>query len=122
MQESETTTSEGGITTRRWSYVEGDRYQFDFDHCTSAKGWTQYDTDQDASYFGVWVHQEQRQVLTFAEGDLSLVTCPTADHFRAELAGMAKSYGDPPPAFVAIDTETGNVTRYYDERPTGVAS
>ena len=28
---------------------------------------------------------------------------------------MGEVYGDPPPAFTVIDTETGRVTEFYDE-------
>jgi hypothetical protein len=118
MMETGTTTDANGVTTQRWEFVEGDRYQFDFKHCHPRNGWKQYDTDQDAWYFGVWVHSGRRQILTFAEGDLSLVTCPTTAHFQTELASMAEFYGESPPAFVAIDHETGSVTKFYDERPT----
>jgi hypothetical protein len=95
---------------------QGERYFYDFEVCTPAEGWKQYDTDQDASYFGVWVQMESRWILTFAEGDVSLVQCPTVETFRAELANMAEFYGDPPPAFVCIDTN-GQITNHYDQRP-----
>ena len=99
---------------------QGDRYFFDTRVCTVAEGWKQYDTVQDAWYFGTWVHVEARQILCFAEGDLSLTVCPTQESFKAELAKMAEFYGDPPPAFTVIDTEEGTITKVYDERPTGV--
>lgn len=95
------------------------RYLFDGDICKPSEGWKQYDTDQDAWYFGVWVQTEARWILTYAEGDLSLVQCPTAESFKAELASMAKFYGDPPPAWTVIDTDAGTLTKYFDERPTG---
>lgn len=91
-----------------------ERYRFDF--ALLPQGWKQYDTYQDAWYFGVWVHTEKRLVLTFAEGDLTLVTCPTIDGLRAELASMAEFYGDPPPAFVSIGAD--GITNHYDERPS----
>lgn len=94
-----------------------ERYQFDFNECTPDKGWEQYDTDQDAWYFGVWIHREKRMTVTFAEGDFSVVTCPTSESFRAEIEGMNEFYGDPPAHTKAIDTETGQVTHYIQERP-----
>lgn len=98
-------------------HVGGERYRYDFKICTSEKGWRQYDTWQDASYFGVWVHVEDRRVVTFAEGDLTIVACPTLESFRAELEDAEKFYGDPPPAFKTIDND-GTVTHYFDERPS----
>ncbi len=111
--------NERGNTVKAWfvgPYHE--RYHWDFGPCGPETGWKQYDTSQDAPYFGVWVHPEERKILTFAEGDLTLVECPTLDTFKAELDNAAGFYGDPPPAFRLVDTKTGQVTYLYDERPT----
>jgi hypothetical protein len=94
-------------------HEDRDRYFYDFGICQS---WTQYDTDQDAWYFGIWVNQEKLQILTFAEGDETLTTCLNEVSFHAELADMAAFYGAPPPAFKSI-SEDGTVTEYFDERP-----
>ncbi len=104
----------GNIVER--SFRRGDRYHFDFKECHPSKGWKQYDTDQDAWYFGMWVHVEKRQILTYAEGDITLVKCPITESFKAELKAMADFYGPPPPAFTVIDMN-GTVTRIYDKRP-----
>ncbi len=115
--------NERGNLVKNWGHGEAralcgeERYYWDFGPCTSASGWVQYDTTQDAWYFGVWVHPEKRLVLTYAEGDLSLVECPSAKTFKAELAAMEKCYGDPPPAFRVIDAD-GTLTHYFDERST----
>jgi len=105
-----------GNTITRSFLGDAERYLFDFNICSSEKGWKQYDTHQDAPYFGVWVHVEKRQVVTFCEGDLSVVDCPTIESFRAELEDAERVYGDPPPAFTTIDDD-GTVTHYFDERP-----
>ena len=97
-------------------HIEGrNRYHYDFEACTPADGWKQYDTDQDAHYFGVWIHLERREILTYAEGDEIRTTCPTPETFRAELDHMAQFYGPPPPYAVAIDHD-GTVTHYVQER------
>lgn len=96
-------------------FLPSERYVIDFSGLLQ-EGWQQYDTHQDATYFGVWVNRETRETLTYCEGDWSLVTCDTPEAFTAELASMAEFYGDPPPAFVTIDQD-GTVTRYVDERP-----
>lgn len=108
--------NERGNTILR-SFHPTERYQFDFKLCTKERGWKQYDTSQDAWYFGVWVHPEKRLILTYAEGDISVVKCPTEETYHAELKSMAEFYGAPPPAFVTIDYPGGQVTKYYDERP-----
>jgi len=108
-------TNKRGNTIQR-SFHPTDRYKFDFQLCTKVKGWRQYDTNQDAFYFGVWVHPEKRVILTYAEGDISIVSCPTEESYHAELKSMAEFYGPPPPAYTVIHAN-GNVTKVYDERP-----
>lgn len=101
----------------RVSDYGGNRYRYDFKVLTSEKGWKQYDTKQDASYFGVWVNSSKRSIFTFCEGDTTLVKCHTPESFAAELADMAKFYGPPPPMAVGIEKD-GAITHYFDERPT----
>ena len=85
--------------------------------CSYDKGWELYETDQDAWYFGVWIHRENMMTATYAEGDFSVATCPTLESFRAEIESMNEFYGEPPPSMKAIDTKTGQVTHYIQERP-----
>ena len=100
------------------SFHHAARYLWDFHICTKEKGWRQYDTDQDAWYFGVWVHPERRIILTYAEGDVTVVKCTSEASYHAELASMAEFYGPPPPAFITFDYPSGKRTEYYDTRPT----
>ena len=95
----------------------GDSSRYPYDAKLVPMGFQQYDTDQDAWYFGCWVHVGKREVWTYAEGDLSVVRCPTVESFKAELAHMAAFYGDPPPAFIVLDTDTGIRTEHYGTRP-----
>lgn len=113
-----TWTNERGNTILAVTFEDGggSRYAYDFDVCTPRRGWQQWDTKQDASYFGVWVHPQGRLTLTFAEDDLSLVICPTADMFRAEIASMEDLYGANPPSAVGLDIDTGQRTEYYEHR------
>jgi len=97
-------------------HVGGDRYRFDFDLCRSERGWKQWDTEQDASYFGIWVHVERRQVVVFAEGDVTVITFPDIEHFKSELASMEAFHGVPPPAFVVLDLEANTRTDIYHQR------
>jgi hypothetical protein len=98
-------------------FHHSERYHWDFDVCTKEKGWKQYDTKQDAWYFGIWVHPEKRLIFTYAEGDTTLVKCPTEESYHAELKNMAEFYGPPPPAFVTYDLPSGKRTEFYDTRP-----
>ena len=104
-----------GVATRRM-FLPSERYVIDFDR-DLLRAWKQYDTEQDAHYFGTWVNLATREVLTYAEGDWTLATSADAETFRAELARMAEFYGSPPPAAVGIAAD-GTVTEYFDPRPT----
>jgi len=109
-------TNERGCAVARTVHFEYDRYQFDMVHCDPTEGWEQYDTSQDASYFGVWVRRSTRETVTYAEGDITHVTAPTDETFAAELADMAKFYGPPPPAFRII-TGKGQLIEVTGARP-----
>ncbi len=91
------------------------RYTFDFTHCTCLDGWRQFDTKQDASYFGIWIHDARRHIVTYAEGDLTVVECADAEGFRRELEALHAYHGAPPPMAIVYD-EDGQVTEIYDER------
>ena len=45
---------------------QADRYYYD--RTLLAQGWQQYDTEEDAWYFGVWIHTEKLETFTYAEG------------------------------------------------------
>ena len=100
--------------------LEGSRYTFDTVEFLET-GWQQWDTSSDAWYFGVWVNPTTREILTFAEGDLSLAIFADAPTFAAELDRMAELHGAPPPAFRVIDLDAGTRTDYIDTRLTGAA-
>jgi hypothetical protein len=104
-----------GNTISRASHPKRRRYQYDFELCRASQGWVQFDTIQDASHFGVWVHPERREIITFAGGDEILVRCPTVATYHAELASMAEFYGPPPAAFTTVDAE-GRLRRHYAMR------
>ena len=99
-------------------FKSGSRYAYDSKLCEA--GWKQYDTDQDASYFGCWVHLEQRKTMCYYEGDRILVVCPTTESFKAELEDMERFYGPAPAAFTHYATD-GQVTQVFDPRPSVAA-
>jgi len=73
---------------------DADRYLFDLDLCKAEDGWEQFDTDQDAGYFGVWVNPRLLEIVTYAEGDVTRVKCPDAAHYNAEIKSMCEFYGE----------------------------
>jgi len=54
--------------------------------------WREYKTDQDANYFGILINHKTWQILTFAEGDETLVECLNQRQFLRELHAMDKFY------------------------------
>jgi hypothetical protein len=49
--------------------LDGDRYVFDFKLCRSVNGWAQFDTSQDAAYYGNWVNPITFETACHCEGD-----------------------------------------------------
>lgn len=65
-------------------FFPSERYLIDFAEDFHSEGWKQYDTWQDAPYFGVWTNKTLRCILTYAEGDWSLVKCDTDEAYLME--------------------------------------
>jgi hypothetical protein len=107
---------EDGVEVFRTFIEDGSRYMFDTGPCSRKEGFRQYDTDQDAWYFGVWVNMEKRIVVTYAEGDLYVKVFPDEAVFRKGLEEMSDYYGPQPPAMIAYDTD-GIRSEFYSVRP-----
>ena len=86
------TNERGNQVYQAW--LSSSRYVIDFADDFKAEGWMQYDTDQDAEYFGVWVNKGKLMTLSYTEGDWYLVTCADAAHFNAEIASANAFYGE----------------------------
>jgi len=117
---TETVIATGEQTTNRLGnrmfqiFRPADRYVIDFATDFFTEGWQQFDTDQDASYFGVWMNPHMRYVLTYAEGDWTLVYCQNKNQYNAEVRSAIDFFEEGQIA-VAIDRE-GKVTRYSQDR------
>ncbi|MGY3947268.1 hypothetical protein BJP24_15480 [Aeromonas allosaccharophila] len=93
---------------------QADRYYYD--RTLLAQGWQQYDTEEDAWYFGIWIHAEMLETFTYADGDTNHVTAPNIEAFRSELARLYK-YHPQAPAFISIDQDAGVVTHHFEAKP-----
>lgn len=113
MSDTPERNKDGNIITRD-HINNGSRYLFDFNECKAEDGWVSFDTSQDDWYFGVWVHPERREVVTYAEGDISRVYCETPEQYEREIRSMIDCYR-PAPAFTTIDTKNGQVTNHYQD-------
>ena len=66
-----------------------DRYSFDFGPCTTANGFAQIDTRQDASYYGTWASVTKRTIVNFCEGDVTTTVCETDADLAQQLRDLA---------------------------------
>jgi len=71
-------------------FCHGDRYGYDFNLCTTAKGFAQVDTGQDAWYFGTWANPFKLCILCYCEGDVTLTKCKDEKEFSDELHKIKK--------------------------------
>lgn len=94
-------------------FLPDERYVIDFADDFRDEGWQQYDTDQDAHYFGVWVNPVLFQTLSYVEGDWSWVKCANEHQYQEEIDSMNAFY-KPAPAWTVIDA-SGSITHVYDE-------
>jgi len=78
------------------------------------KGWITYPTSQDAWYFSVVINPRTREIMTYAEGDVSHVTCEDQRQFVGELKSMAEFYGPSRKSSARAYDLGGGVTRFYD--------
>ncbi len=101
-----------GNPTRKL-FLPADRYLFDFN--LDLKAWLQFDTDSDASYFGIWVNKTTLRILSYVEGDVSFTQCPDAVAFDAEIAALCSFYGTSA-SFVVIDVDDNAATAFYQDR------
>lgn len=85
------------------SFCPADRYKYDFNECTSDKGWAQLDTGQDASYFGTWINPARRETMCYCEGDVTLCHFDTDDELVAELESIKRWNLENGHRFIGID-------------------
>lgn len=90
--------------------------RYDYDIALGWSGWIQYDTSNDAHYFGIWIHLANRQIFTYCEGDRIMVSARSVQAFRRELKVMEAFYGPVPPVAITIDAD-GHRTVHYESRP-----
>jgi len=91
-----------------------ERYVIDFAPDFSSGGWEQFDTSQDAAYFGVWCNKRQRQTLSYSEGDWCWCKYASTAAYNVGIREMIEFHGE---GFVckALDKE-GRWTEYRQDR------
>lgn len=86
------------------TFIQSGRHAFDFSGLLGKYGWHQFDTGQDASWYGNWVNPHTLQIVSYVEGDIYLVTCENGETFFEEITEMKnfqkelgyRFYIDPP--------------------------
>ena len=75
-------------------FLEASRYVVDFAEDFFTEGWQQFDTDQDAHYFGIWINKRLKWTLSYMEGDWELVRCKTDESFNAEVNSLVEFFDE----------------------------
>lgn len=92
-----------GGEQRRRAHIDEERYCIDFGLLSD--GWEQFDTEQDAPYFGVWTHGGLLEVLTCCEGDWTLSRYATREDYDKALRELRDHYGPAPAECVVITAD-----------------
>ena len=105
-------------------HLDCDRYVIDF--AEDFAGWEQFDTSQDAHYFGVWMHYERRLILTYCEGDWTLEESETVEEHREKVQRCIDCYDAGRVACVigadgATDVTQDRAVFLTGEKPIGIA-
>lgn len=85
------------------SHIHSDRYDFDFKHCATDKGFAQINTGQDASYFGTWANPFKLQIVNYCEGDITIQTAINDQEFCEEIRRIKTWNEEMGFAFLGID-------------------
>ncbi len=93
------------------AFMSTDRYVVDT--AKDRAGWKQFDTDQDAPYFGYWVNPWTLQTLSYTEGDWYLVECEHLGQYNDQIQRACEFHG---PGSVATVIDDDAVTVYRQDR------
>ena len=97
------------------SFCHHDRYLWDFCSEFTSAGFKQFDTDQDAHYFGTWVNPQTMEVFSYIEGDVHLVVCEDKEQYNKEIQSMIDYYGEGR-EFAVVDVKENMFTEYRQNR------
>lgn len=108
----ETTNFRGNQVYRL--FMNSERYEIDFASDFKNEGWLQFDTNQDAPYFGFWVNPKTLQTLNYCEGDWTVCDCKDAESYNAEMVDAIECYAD---GFIAKTLDhDGTLATYVQDR------
>ena len=84
------------------TFCNSDRYTFDFGICNYKKGFAQIDTTEDFAHFGNWINFKNLELVTYCEGDLTVVKCENIEEFKNQLLKVVSWYKKNK-SFIGID-------------------
>ena len=84
------------------TFCNSNRYIFDNDICNFKKGFAQIDTTDDASYFGNWVNFKSLELISYCEGDLTIIKCENIEEFKKQLSKVV-NWHKKNKSFIGID-------------------
>ena len=68
----------------------GESIDFDFRLCTYVEGWVRIDTKLDASFYRMWCHPDRRQIVSYYDGQITIVRCGDDESFVIEMRRTAE--------------------------------
>ena len=86
-------------------FSPSDRYTYDFGACSAENGYCQIDTPQDAAYFGIWTNPDERKIITYCEGDLTIETAENDAEYVQAIRNL-KTWHDNMQRSMRIDANT----------------
>jgi hypothetical protein len=63
---------------------------FDFRLCTYVEGWVRIDTKLDASFYRIWCHPDKCQIVSYYDGQITIIRCGDDETFVAEMRRTAE--------------------------------
>lgn len=79
------------METTETHIADANRYQFDGN--LIGQGYAQIDSEQDAWYFGTWLHPKKLHMITYAEGDVIAHQFESAEEFIGFIVSRKEMIG-----------------------------
>ena len=110
INEKNCSMEKGCITSR--AFYRSERYIIDFAD-DFKNGWMQFDTSQDAFYFGVWVNKETCEILSFCEGDWTHKNYMNPEYFNKGVQDLIDFYK---PGFIFKSISSAGIEVFRQDR------
>jgi hypothetical protein len=75
---------------KRVSNPMGEPKDLDFRLCTYLEGWVRIDTKLATSFYRMWCHPDKRQIVSYHDGQITIIRCGGDETFVAEMRRTAE--------------------------------